>query len=471
MRLVSVPLLDGILSCSAEHRLVVRERSGLLSGLPFVQGSRGVRLLEGALEFNLAGYPAVGVDLEVEPGVFLGPVAAEPVPHGLIVRDSAVGVVRSQVLRPYADGVFVGVQVQPRLVVQEVFPTGLPREGSVAVGPDDLEDRERRLAVVADRGSEERLVPAVVDGSEDNGDACDVVPFLVCLQRLSFNGLLTEVVEDGLHQADVQAEHCKLGYPVAVPQADGVGPAGSLVVGGDHRDLPALLMDGVDGRLGTGVQFVDVPADDAVAGGVTVGHGREATGAVRPQPRQDRPGSRIGVGGAGVVDDVGVARATEPTAFSDMSKNVRSRLKQLRSALTEGRRRDCGSMSLFFAVTTVAILMVMGLLVDGGGALNASNRATSLAQEAARTAGQQLDPAQAIEGTAITIDPDAAQAAAQDYLAAAGVQGDVTIDGTGRTLTVTVHDTYHTYFAQLVGKGTINVTGTATAHLQTQAGG
>ncbi|WP_405634370.1 pilus assembly protein TadG-related protein [Streptomyces sp. NBC_00056] len=147
------------------------------------------------------------------------------------------------------------------------------------------------------------------------------------------------------------------------------------------------------------------------------------------------------------------------------------RLKPLSSALTERRNRDRGSMSLFFAVTTVALLMMMGLLVDGGGALNASNRATSLAQEAARTAGQQLDPAQAIEGTAITIDPDAAQTAAQDYLAVAGVQGDVTIDGNGRTLTVTVHDTYNTYFAQLVGKGTINVTGTATAHLQTQAGG
>ncbi|MFB7751026.1 TadE/TadG family type IV pilus assembly protein [Streptomyces sp. NPDC056121] len=149
----------------------------------------------------------------------------------------------------------------------------------------------------------------------------------------------------------------------------------------------------------------------------------------------------------------------------------RSLIKQLRSALTERRECDRGSMSLFFAVTTVAILMVMGLLVDGGGALNASNRATSLAQEAARTAGQQLDPAQAIEGTAITIDPDAAQAAAQDHLAAAGVPGDVTIDGNGQTLTVTVHDTYHTYFAQLVGKTTIHVTGTATAHLQTQAGG
>lgn len=77
-------------------------------------------------------------------------------PHGLIVRDAAA-VVRSQVLRPYADGVFVRVQVQPRLVVQEVFPTGLPGEGSIAVGPDHLEDRERRLAVVVDRGSEERL--------------------------------------------------------------------------------------------------------------------------------------------------------------------------------------------------------------------------------------------------------------------------------------------------------------------------
>ncbi|MCX4515950.1 pilus assembly protein TadG-related protein [Streptomyces sp. NBC_01619] len=135
------------------------------------------------------------------------------------------------------------------------------------------------------------------------------------------------------------------------------------------------------------------------------------------------------------------------------------------------QRRDRGSMSLFFALCTLAIFMVMGLLVDGGGALNAGNRATSLAQEAARTAGQQIDPAQAIEGTAITIDPDAAVGAAKDYLTAAGVQGDVTITDGGQTLTVTVHDSYETYFAQFVGAQAIGVTGTATAHLQTQAGG
>ncbi|MEU7205404.1 pilus assembly protein TadG-related protein [Streptomyces sp. NPDC045470] len=144
-------------------------------------------------------------------------------------------------------------------------------------------------------------------------------------------------------------------------------------------------------------------------------------------------------------------------------------LLRRRAALTG--HRDRGSMSVFFALATVAILMVMGLLVDGGGALNAANRATSLAQEAARTAGQQLDPAQAVQGTAITIDPDAAAGAARDYLAAQGVQGGAAVTDGGKNLTVTVTDTYHTYFAQFVGKSTITVTGTATAHLQTQAAG
>ncbi|MFF6903711.1 TadE/TadG family type IV pilus assembly protein [Streptomyces hydrogenans] len=133
--------------------------------------------------------------------------------------------------------------------------------------------------------------------------------------------------------------------------------------------------------------------------------------------------------------------------------------------------RDRGSMSLYFALVAVALLMVMGLLVDGGGALNAANRATSGAQEAARAAGQQLDVAQAMEGDAITLDPDAAVAAAQDYLAAAGLQGSAEITGDGRSLTVNVRGSYSTYFAQFVGVGTIHVTGTATAHLQTQAGG
>ncbi|MFC8953664.1 pilus assembly protein TadG-related protein [Streptomyces sp. NPDC057101] len=132
---------------------------------------------------------------------------------------------------------------------------------------------------------------------------------------------------------------------------------------------------------------------------------------------------------------------------------------------------DQGSFSPFYALSAIGIIMIMGLLVDGGGALNATNKATGLAQEAARAAGQQLNIPEAVQGTEITVDPDAAVAAAQDYLAAQNVSGSVTITDGGQRLEVTVHDTYNTLFAQFVGRSTINVSGTAHARLHTHAGG
>ncbi|MFD9047888.1 TadE/TadG family type IV pilus assembly protein [Streptomyces zaomyceticus] len=145
------------------------------------------------------------------------------------------------------------------------------------------------------------------------------------------------------------------------------------------------------------------------------------------------------------------------------------RFARLRDRIRRGA--DQGSLSPFYALSAVGIIMIMGLLVDGGGALNATNRATGLAQEAARAAGQQLNVPAAVEGTDITVDPDAAVAAAQDYLAAQNVTGSVTITDGGQRLEVTVHDTYNTFFAQFVGTSTISVSGTAHARLHTQAGG
>ncbi|MFD9052994.1 pilus assembly protein TadG-related protein [Streptomyces zaomyceticus] len=132
---------------------------------------------------------------------------------------------------------------------------------------------------------------------------------------------------------------------------------------------------------------------------------------------------------------------------------------------------DRGSLSPFYALSGIGIIMIMGLLVDGGGALNATNRATGLAQEAARAAGQQLYIPAAVQGTEITVDPDAAVAAAQDYLAAQNVSGTVNVTDGGQRLEVTVHDTCNTLFAQFVGRSTISVSGTAHARLHTQAGG
>ena len=136
-----------------------------------------------------------------------------------------------------------------------------------------------------------------------------------------------------------------------------------------------------------------------------------------------------------------------------------------------GLRRDKGSMSLFYAICLVGIFLILGLVVDGGGRLQAGSRADSLAQEAARVGGEQIDPAQAIPGTAIAVDRATARQAIASYLGQAGVTGEVSVSADGTVVTVTVHTTYHTVFASLLGSGAMQVAGHGTAHLLTRPGG
>ncbi|MEV5880924.1 pilus assembly protein TadG-related protein [Streptomyces sp. NPDC052101] len=146
------------------------------------------------------------------------------------------------------------------------------------------------------------------------------------------------------------------------------------------------------------------------------------------------------------------------------------RIAALRTKRDQGRR-DRGQLELFYAGIVIIAFLVVGLVIDGGAALDADSRADYLAQEAARAGAQQIDPSQAITGEAIVVDPDAAQAAARSYLADHGVDGDVSVAADGQTLSVTVHDTYRPYFASLVGFAHIPVTGHGTATLLHQAGG
>ncbi|MFJ8848420.1 pilus assembly protein TadG-related protein [Streptomyces cyaneofuscatus] len=128
-------------------------------------------------------------------------------------------------------------------------------------------------------------------------------------------------------------------------------------------------------------------------------------------------------------------------------------------------------MTLFWLITGVALIGMLGLLVDGGGLLRAKAAADDLAAEAARTAGQQLDLAQAIPGTALVVDPDAAQQAAQAFLAQAGAEGAVTVSADGTHITVTVTDTYDAVLTSVVGYTGIPVTGRSTAQLVRQMEG
>ncbi|MEV6461510.1 pilus assembly protein TadG-related protein [Streptomyces albidoflavus] len=122
-------------------------------------------------------------------------------------------------------------------------------------------------------------------------------------------------------------------------------------------------------------------------------------------------------------------------------------------------RGDRGGLELFYAGVVVIAFLLIGLVIDGGLALDRMSNADYVAQQAARAGAQQVDPAQAITGEAIVIDPGAAQAAARSYLAAEGIDGDVQVSGDGLNLSVTVHDTHHPIFVSLLGIGEMSITG------------
>ncbi|MFG3134276.1 pilus assembly protein TadG-related protein [Streptomyces tendae] len=142
-----------------------------------------------------------------------------------------------------------------------------------------------------------------------------------------------------------------------------------------------------------------------------------------------------------------------------------------RSGRVLRERRDAGGVELFMPIMAIAIFVLLGLVVDGTGVLNGNSRATYAAQEAARAAGQQIDPGQAITGEAIVVDPDAAAAAAQAYLDQEGLDGEVVVSDDGKTITVTVNDSYDPLFASLLGVGRLPVSGEGKATLLHQPGG
>jgi Flp pilus assembly protein TadG len=126
---------------------------------------------------------------------------------------------------------------------------------------------------------------------------------------------------------------------------------------------------------------------------------------------------------------------------------------------------DRGGITVFVAVCVIALIGIIGLAVDGGSKMRATERADYIAGEAARAGGQAIDPADAISGRAIVVDSQAAAAAAQACLRSAGATGTVSVSGDGKTLTVTVTGTYDTKFLSVVGIGSLSVTGHSAATL------
>ena len=133
-------------------------------------------------------------------------------------------------------------------------------------------------------------------------------------------------------------------------------------------------------------------------------------------------------------------------------------------------REERGSISIWLVTSTFVMTMLVGLAVDLGGQVHAKQRAHDVAAQAARTGGQQVQAAPAIEGHYLAVDTAAAKRAAESYLAASQVSGTVTITG-GDTITVNVTDTYSPQFLSVVGLNNMIVTGEASARLVRTLGG
>ncbi len=119
-------------------------------------------------------------------------------------------------------------------------------------------------------------------------------------------------------------------------------------------------------------------------------------------------------------------------------------------------------LTLFTCILTVAMLILIGLVVDGGYVLAARRRAIDEANGAARAGAEALAPSSYRTSGSLDLDPAAAAAAAQGYMAAAGHSGNVTVNG--NDVTVTLDFDQPMSLLRIIGIDAVNVSGRGQAH-------
>jgi nanoRNase/pAp phosphatase (c-di-AMP/oligoRNAs hydrolase) len=123
-------------------------------------------------------------------------------------------------------------------------------------------------------------------------------------------------------------------------------------------------------------------------------------------------------------------------------------------------KRDRGVVTAFVSGLVLAFVMLAGLAVDSGRLVAAHVTAGDHAENAARAGAQEVTLVRA--GWRL-VDPRRATATARAYLDAHGLDGDVTADFRGVTVTVRMHQA--TTLLRLVGIDEREVSSTRTARL------
>ena len=130
--------------------------------------------------------------------------------------------------------------------------------------------------------------------------------------------------------------------------------------------------------------------------------------------------------------------------------------------MSERRRAQRGQIVVFVVGITLALLLLAGLGIDGGRILAARAKALDEADEAARTAAQQLDQGALRRGAVAPVDTAAAQRAAFLYLSATGDAGVVSVSGSAVSVTVSRKVTMEVL--GMVGIGPVTVSASGMAH-------
>lgn len=140
---------------------------------------------------------------------------------------------------------------------------------------------------------------------------------------------------------------------------------------------------------------------------------------------------------------------------------MRHRLPALGDGAT---RRDRGSMAMFMVLFTPAVLLLAGLLVDGGKAINARQRAADIAGQAARYAANDVNLKNLRSSGTLTIDTNCLE----DVGAVVDEYGGVTdygcvVEG-GQTVRVSVTIKFDAVILGLIpGLGSFKITAEADA--------
>lgn len=122
-----------------------------------------------------------------------------------------------------------------------------------------------------------------------------------------------------------------------------------------------------------------------------------------------------------------------------------------------------GSVSVWLIGLSIALIIAIGWAVDGSRKAQAHSEATSVAEEAARAAGQALRVQALASGQIADVNPQQAVAEAERYLAAKGMAGTVVVQGKRIVVDTTV--TRRTIFLGIVGVSEFSVRGHGVADL------